>query len=108
MSELRDQYFAALKIGKSDTLKRERVLNRAYALLTFEIEHYWKRATYFWGFQIAIFPAFAIHWKGQAGSGWEVITLAGRARRADGRRQCALGVRFEIPAGQLGAPHRHA
>ncbi len=63
MSELRDQYFATLNIGKTEILKRRRALNRAYALRTFEIEHYWKRATYFWAFQVAIFAAFGLLWK---------------------------------------------
>ena len=76
MSELRDQYFATLKIGETDTLKRRRALNRAYALRTFEIEHYWKRATYFWGFQIAIFAAFGLLWRAQAENSWGLITLA--------------------------------
>lgn len=76
MSTLRDQYFKTLKIDQTDTLKRRRALNRAYALRTFEIEHYWKRATYFWGFQIAIFAAFGLIWKAQTDSGWGPITLA--------------------------------
>jgi hypothetical protein len=76
MSTLRDQYFKTLKIDKSDTLKRRRALNRAYSLRTFEIEHYWKRATYFWGFQIAIFAAFGLLWKAQTDNGWGPITLA--------------------------------
>lgn len=62
----REQYFNTLGIsenGCSDDrakLKLEKALDRAYALRTFEIEYYWKRATYFWGFQIAIFAAFGL------------------------------------------------
>lgn len=68
MSSLRDQYFRTLGFSENDAdtsphSKREKALNRAYALRTFEIEHYWKRATYFWGFQIAIFAAFGLLWK---------------------------------------------
>ena len=53
---------------------------RAYELRTFEIEHYWKRATYFWGFQIAIFAAFGfllreISTKGSS-TGWHPVALA--------------------------------
>lgn len=35
-------------------------LTRAYQLRNFEIEHYWKRATYFWAFQIASFAAYGL------------------------------------------------
>jgi hypothetical protein len=61
MNALRSRYFETLKAN--DLSKRKRALNRAYQLRTFEIEHYWKRATYFWGFQIAIFAAFGLLWK---------------------------------------------
>lgn len=63
MGTMRDRYFKTLEISRDDLApesKCGRALNRAYALRTFEIEHYWKRATYFWGFQIAIFAAFGL------------------------------------------------
>ena len=49
---------------------------RAYALRNFEIEHYWKRATYFWAFQVAIFAAFGLLWKHPDASDWGPITVA--------------------------------
>jgi len=57
MSTLRDQYFKTLGFVPTDRPQCRKALTRAYQLRTFEIEHYWKRATYFWGFQIAIFAA---------------------------------------------------
>jgi hypothetical protein len=63
VSTLRDLYFDSLGLSGDDVatkLKREQALKRAYQLRSFEIEHYWKRATYFWGFQIAIFAAFGL------------------------------------------------
>jgi hypothetical protein len=66
VSKLRYEYFRTLGVDRSDGAARpklEAALKRAYQLRNFEIEHYWKRATYFWGFQIAIFAAFGLLWK---------------------------------------------
>jgi hypothetical protein len=68
MSPAQDKYFKTLKIDKNETAKLRRALHRAYELRTFEIEHYWKRATYFWGFQVAIFAAFGLLWREISGS----------------------------------------
>lgn len=77
MAGLRDRYFNTLGFLASDTSKCESALRRAYALRTFEIEHYWKRATYFWGFQIAIFAAFGLLWKADTNANpWGLITVA--------------------------------
>jgi hypothetical protein len=71
-SEARVEYFGLLGLdpaSEADAKLREGALRRAYELRTFEIEHYWKRATYFWAFQVAIFAAFgllkpdnSLHW----------------------------------------------
>ncbi|MBV9153552.1 MAG: hypothetical protein JO204_17445 [Alphaproteobacteria bacterium] len=55
----------------------EAALARAYQLRSFEIEHYWKRGTYFWGFQIAIFAAFGLIWKAESNLGgeWTALTI---------------------------------
>lgn len=77
MSELRNRYIRTLEIPRGDPANgQEKALGRAYQLRTFEIEHYWKRATYFWGFQVAIFAAFGFLWNEGAPSGWNPITLA--------------------------------
>lgn len=63
MTNLREIYFrtTGLESKEADTDRRQSAaLDRAYQLRTFEIEYYWKRATYFWGFQIAIFAAFGL------------------------------------------------
>ena len=54
------EYFRTLGFTSDNTSKRETALNRAYKLRTFEIERDWKRADYFWGFQIVIFAAFGL------------------------------------------------
>lgn len=61
MTELRDRYLKTL--GFEPDVPGEKLrptLNRAYQQRSFEIEHYWKRATYFWGFEVAIFAAFGL------------------------------------------------
>jgi hypothetical protein len=63
VSTPRDKYFNTLGFSEHDKSKREKALDRAYQLRNFEIKHYWTRATYFWGFQIAIFAAFGLLWK---------------------------------------------
>ncbi len=40
--------------------KLTKALEKAYDIRKFELDLYWKRATYFWGFLIAIFAAFFI------------------------------------------------
>ncbi|MGA8550691.1 MAG: hypothetical protein WB678_10670 [Stellaceae bacterium] len=51
-------------------------LARAYQLRGFEIEHYWKRSTYFWAFQVAIFAAFALLWKQADAADWGIVSVA--------------------------------
>ncbi|MGJ5075505.1 RipA family octameric membrane protein [Bradyrhizobium oligotrophicum] len=77
MSELRDRYFYTLGLDPDNqTSSFVATLNRAYSLRSFEIEHYWKRATYFWGFQIAIFAAFGLLWKAASNGGLSALTVA--------------------------------
>jgi hypothetical protein len=78
VSNLRQRYFRTLDVEPTETneKKLKQALDRAYQQRTFEIEHYWKRATYFWGFQIAIFAAFGLFWKAQATDGLNPIILA--------------------------------
>lgn len=62
----RERYLSALGLTTTKASASERhasALKRAYELRTFEIEHYWKRATYFWGFQVAIFGALGLMWR---------------------------------------------
>jgi hypothetical protein len=49
--------FRNKKIPAEDTLKRE-ALKQALDIRKFEIDLYWKRATYFWGFLIVIFAGY--------------------------------------------------
>jgi hypothetical protein len=79
---VRNQYLNTLRLN--DAAAKSKALDRAHELRRFEIEHYWKRATYFWGFQIAIFAAFGLLWKDSSlatttpGSAnpWSPVTLA--------------------------------
>lgn len=54
----RDRYFEAL--GTRDKSKVEDALKRAHDIRQFEIELYWKRATYFWAFQLIAFTALGL------------------------------------------------
>jgi hypothetical protein len=76
-SDLRSRYFNTLGFDRDSPLRKD-ALERAHKLRTFEIEHYWKRATYFWGFQVAIFAAFGLVWKeqGNATTEWSPLAAA--------------------------------
>jgi len=76
ISPAQRRYLHTLNIQENDTDKLRQALNRAYELRTFEIEHYWKRATYFWGFQVAIFAAFGFMWRADGNpSGWNPVAV---------------------------------
>lgn len=63
MQSLKQVYFAQLgldAISAADAQRRRAALERAYVLRSFEIDLFWKRATYFWGFQAGIFAAFGL------------------------------------------------
>ncbi len=51
------------KVAKGDIDPRKDALTRAHELRKFEIENYWKRATYFWAFQLAAFTLLGLIWK---------------------------------------------
>ncbi|MFT3911450.1 MAG: hypothetical protein QM737_18650 [Ferruginibacter sp.] len=55
-----DTFVKALNVKSDDSLTLEKLLERAYDIRKFEIDLYWKRATYFWGFLIAAFTAYFI------------------------------------------------
>jgi hypothetical protein len=76
MSELRTQYFGTLGFSENETTKLKAALKRAYELRNFEIEHYWKRATYFWAFQVAIFAALGFLWGKADTNDWSPVTAA--------------------------------
>lgn len=76
MSELRRQYFATLGLSPPREQQMKAALASAHRLRSFEIEHYWKRATYFWAFQVAIFAAFGLLWRQPAANDWSPITVA--------------------------------
>lgn len=69
MRTLREVYFEQLGLDSTsapDAQRRRAALERAYALRSFEIELFWKRATYFWGYQAGIFAAFGLILSGDA------------------------------------------
>lgn len=55
-----DNFIQHLNVKSDKSLTLEKLLDRAYDIRKFEIELYWKRATYFWGFLIASFTAYFI------------------------------------------------
>jgi hypothetical protein len=70
----RDAYFAALGTEDQKTLRA--ALNRAHVIRQFEIELYWKRASYFWILQAAVFAAFGLVWKDADKQNWSLIPVA--------------------------------
>ncbi|CAM4069147.1 hypothetical protein PARU111607_02635 [Palleronia rufa] len=59
--KLRETYLKYLGIeGKHNKNKRRTALDRAWSTRNFEIEMYWKRSIYFWGFQIVFLGSFLL------------------------------------------------
>jgi 4-amino-4-deoxy-L-arabinose transferase-like glycosyltransferase len=54
------EFIKALNVKSDNSLTLEKLLERAYDIRKFEIDLYWKRASYFWGFLIATFTAYFI------------------------------------------------
>jgi hypothetical protein len=64
-SRFKDSYFESVGLKQTGEGAREKLaaaLHRAHDIRKFEIELYWKRATYFWAFQAAAFGAAALAW----------------------------------------------
>lgn len=74
-SDLRTRYLNTLGLT-GGTASPKDALARAYQLRGFEIEHYWKRSTYFWAFQVAIFAAFGLLWKQADAADWGIVSVA--------------------------------
>ncbi len=69
--DLRGEYLKALALPEREESTLDRTpqsaaLARAHELRKFEIENYWKRATYFWAFQLAAFTLFGLLWQAVA------------------------------------------
>jgi hypothetical protein len=79
VSEPRDCYLRTLGLDSTEKDKDKRLaaFTRACERRDFEIELYWKRATYFWAFQVAIFAAFGLLWRAAdaAAGDWSPITI---------------------------------
>lgn len=58
IDEFADDFTVRIEGALPTTL--EKVLDRAYDIRKFEIDLYWKRAGYFWGFLVASFTAYFI------------------------------------------------
>lgn len=56
----RERYFRRLRLHERPEGAQKAALDRAHDLRRFEIENYWRRATYFWGFQLVAFGALAL------------------------------------------------
>ena len=54
---------ASAETDDQDRQARLAALNRSHEIRQFEIELYWKRATYFWLLQAAVFTALGLIWK---------------------------------------------
>ena len=61
----------------SDKLRSEKALELALDIRKFEIELYWKRATYFWTFIAAAFGGYAvIYTRGQGENAWILLVFS--------------------------------
>lgn len=58
VEEFANEFKGVLSDKPATTL--EKILERAYDIRKFEIDLYWKRASYFWGFLVASFTAYFI------------------------------------------------
>ena len=62
-----EAYFTALDLpqlpAEQNTGAKKAALDRAHELRKFEIENYWKRATYFWSFQVIAFAVLGFSFK---------------------------------------------
>jgi hypothetical protein len=59
--DVAQRYFDQLALPVSDaSMPHRAALARAHELRKFEIENYWKRSAYFWGFQLVSFAALAL------------------------------------------------
>jgi len=63
-------------VNDPDKQTRLAALNRSHEIRQFEIELYWKRATYFWLLQAAVFTGLGFIWKDGGKSIPHVIPLA--------------------------------
>jgi hypothetical protein len=63
MNDFRKFYIKAL--GNHEEVKLKEALARAHEIRQFEIELYWKRATYFWAFQLVAFTVLGLLFKTQ-------------------------------------------
>jgi len=61
--DFREHYFKALGIGTEEKRKLQAVRKLAHDIRQFEIELYWKRATYFWAFQLIAFTMLGLLFK---------------------------------------------
>lgn len=58
------KYFERLSLPAEEVgVAHKAALERAHGLRKFEIENYWKRSSYFWGFQLVAFGALALSTK---------------------------------------------
>ena len=60
---------------KATGLNGDPAFRRAHEIRKFEIDLYWKRATYFWALEAAIFVAFAAMWR-ITGTGGQLLAVA--------------------------------
>ena len=87
---LPDQYFEA--IGTKDKAKLKAALVAAHDIRKFEIELYWKRATYFWLLQAAIFTALGFMWQGEKPASVTFFGLAMQSEKASTSGLVPLGL----------------
>ncbi len=75
--EYERQFSGIVPPGDGRTFKAEKALELALDIRKFEIELYWKRATYFWTFIGAAFAGYALVYKTSDGDGsWLLLVFS--------------------------------
>jgi len=75
--EYERQFAGIVPPGDERTLKAEKALNLALDIRKFEIELYWKRATYFWTFIGAALAGYALVYKTSSGdNSWLLLIFS--------------------------------
>jgi hypothetical protein len=67
-ADFRERYYEAIGIAPTDSTWPEaasKALERAHKVRELEIELYWKRATYFWAFQVVAFATLGLLLRGE-------------------------------------------
>jgi hypothetical protein len=76
INEFRRRYFEAIGVQPHQKKRLARALARAHDIRKFEIDLYWRRATYFWAFQVVAFATFGLLLRDDGASSESIAAVA--------------------------------